>query len=209
MQHSTYYYEQRIEQFRKIKRRKPGRPRKRRKKKHQYTSFFADLDGRIILSTKLLRGRKSDNKMMVPTISKAKEVFKQIISNDADKGYDAEYNHKYTNESMGVTDHIKLKNKEVPVIRTRGTYRKKAKQKERSKKGRPRKNHRNKIESIIFVFKKVFGEHLSATSTAGQRQQTRFRIIAHNAYVQAKCLFVEDFYAIYNKNCKRLLTSFI
>ena len=76
-----------------------------------------------------------------------------------------------------------------------GAYRKKAKRKERSKMGRPRKNHRNKMESIIFVFKKVLGEHLSATSSLGHRQQTRFRIIAHNAYVKAKRLIMRDFYA--------------
>ena len=193
LQHSTYYYEQRLEQFRKTKRRKPGRPRKRRKKKHQYTSLFADLDGRIILSTKLLRGKKSDNKMMIPTISKAKIVFGQILSNDADKGYDAEYNHKYTNEAMDAVDNIKLKNKDIPVRRTRGTYRKKAKRKLRNKRGRPRKNHRNKMESIIFVLKRVFGEHISATSSKGQRQQTRFRIIAHNAYVKAKRVIIGGF----------------
>ena len=186
LQHSTYYYEQRLEQFRKTKKRKPGRPRKKRKKKHQYTSLFADLDGRIILSTKLLRGKKSDNKMMIPTITKAKEIFGQIISNDADKGYDAEYNHEYTNETIKAKDHIKLKNKDVPIRRTKGTYRKKAKRTLQNKRGRPRKNHRNKIESIIFVLKKVCGEHLSATSSTGQRQQTRFRIIAHNAYIKAK-----------------------
>ena len=190
LQHSTYYYEQRLEHFRKAKKRKPGRPKKRRRKKHQYTSIFADLDGRIILSTKLLRGRKSDNKMMIPTIEKAKEVFNQIISNDADRGYDAEYNHEYNNEVMGAEDYIKLKNKDVPVRRTKGANRKKAKVKARSKKGRPRKNHRNKIESIIFVLKKVLGEHISATSAAGQRQQTRFRIIAYNAYVKAKRLLI-------------------
>ena len=31
---------------------------------------------------------------MKPTINKAKEIFDRIKSNDADKGYDAEYNHK-------------------------------------------------------------------------------------------------------------------
>lgn len=199
LQHSTYYYEQRLEHFRKAKKRKPGRPGKRRKKKHQYTSLFADLDGRIILSTKLLRGKKSDNKMMVPTISKAETVFCQIVSNDADKGYDAEYNHEYINEAMGTIDYIKLKNKNVPIRRTKGTHRKRAKRKLQSKRGRPRKNHRNKMESIIFVLKKVFGEHLSATSSKGQRQQTRFRIIAHNAYVKAKRLILEDFYAPWSK----------
>jgi len=195
LQHSTYYYEQKLEYFRKAKKRKPGRPRKARRKKHQYTSIFADLDGRIILSTKLLRGKKSDNRMMKPTIIKAKELFNRIISNDADRGYDAEYNHKFNNEVMKVEDYIKLKNKDVPIHRTSGANRKIAKAKARNKRGRPRKNHRNKIESIIFVLKKVFGEHLSATSAACQRQQTRFRIIAHNAYVQAKRLLIEHFYA--------------
>ena len=155
LQHSTYYYEQRLEHFRKAKKRKRGRPKKRRRKKHQYTSIFADLDGRIILSTKLLRGKKSDNRMMIPTIEKAKAIFEQVISNDADKGYDAEYNHEYNNDEIDADDHIKLRNENVPVHRTSGVNRKKAKSTARNKMGRPRKNHRNKIESIIFVLKKV------------------------------------------------------
>jgi hypothetical protein len=201
LQHSTYYYEQRLEHFRKAKKGKPGRPKKPRRKKHQYSSFFADLDGRIILATKLLRGKKSDNKMMIPTINKAKELFCRIISNDADRGYDAEYNHKYNNEIMKVHDFIKLKNIDVPVMRTKGENRKKAKKAMRKKIGRPRKNHRNKIESIIFVLKKIFGEHISATSAEGQRQQTRFRIIAYNAYVKALSVLLKDFYAAsFSKN---------
>lgn len=200
LQHSTYYYEKRLEHFRKAKKRKPGRPRKRRKKKHQYTSLFADIDKQIILSTILLRGNKSDNKMMRPTINKAKELFNRIISNDADKGYDAEYNHEYNNEIMKVEDYIKLKNKEVPVRRTRGTNRKKAKAQARNKMGRPRKNHRNKIETIIFVLKKVLGEHLTATTAKGQRQQARFRIIAYNAYKKSILFFFEHFYATASHN---------
>ena len=195
LQHSTYYYESRLEHFRKVKKRKPGRPRKRRRKKHQYTSIFADIDKQLILSTKLLRGKKSDNKMMRPTINKAKELFDQIISNDADKGYDAEYNHKFIIENMGAEDNIKLKNKDVPVHRTSGENRKKAKQAMRKKVGRPRKNHRNKIETIMFVLKKVFGEHLTATTAKGQRQQARFRIIAYNAYKKTILVFFKHFYA--------------
>ena len=200
LQHSTYYYEKRLEHFRKAKKKKPGRPRKRRKKKHQYTSIFADLDKQLILSTKLLRGSKSDNKMMQPTIKKAKELFNRIISNDADRGYDAEYNHAFTREEMKVEDYIKLKNKEVPVRRTKGENRKKAKQALRKKRGRPRKNHRNKIETIIFVLKKVFGEHLTATTAKGQRQQARFRIIAYNSYRKTILLFFEHFYGAQQNN---------
>ena len=199
LQHSTYYYEKRLEHFRKEKTKKRGRPRLRRKKKHQYTSIFADLDNQIILSTKLSRGSKSDMKMMIPTITKAKEILHKIVSHDADRGYDAEYNHKFTNAIMKATDFIKLKNIEVPVYKTIGTNRKKAKRKIRNKKGRPRKNHRNKMESIISVLKKICGEHISAVKAATQRQQTRFRIIAYNAYRKSSksCRggFFEDFYA--------------
>jgi len=197
LQHSTYYYEKRLEHFRKAKKKKPGRPRKRRRKKHQYTSIFADLDKQLILSTKLLRGKRSDNKMMRPTINKAKELFDQIISNDADRGYDAEYNHKFTIEEMKSEDKIKLKNKDVPVRRTSGVNRKKAKQALRKNVGRPRKNHRNKIETIMFVLKKVCGEHLTAMKAVNQRQQTRFRVIAYNAYRKSSLFLIEDFYGAY------------
>jgi len=183
LQHSTYYYEKRLEHFRKAKKpRKRGRPRKRRRKKHQYTNLFIDLDKQIILSAKFARGNKSDNKMMIPTIKKAKELFNRIISCDADRGYDAEYNHSYVNEVMNSLDFIKLKNIKVPIHETKGSYRKKAKRLLKKKVGRPRKNHRNKAETIMFVIKKVFGEHINAIKAKNQRNQTRFRIIAYNAY---------------------------
>jgi len=57
LQHSTYYYEKRLEHFRNAKKKKPGRPRKKRRKKHQYTSIFANLDKMLILSTNLFRGK--------------------------------------------------------------------------------------------------------------------------------------------------------
>lgn len=194
LQHSTYYYEKRLEHFRKAKKKKVGRPRKRRKKKHQYTSLFADLDKQLILSAKLLRGSKSDKKMMAPTMRKAKEIFDRIISNDADRGYDAEYNHKFTKEELEAEDYIKLVNNDVPIHRTKGVNRKKAKARNKNKKGRPRKNHRNKIESMIFVLKRVLGEHLTAMKAVNQRQQTRFRIIAYNAYRKSFLLLIKDFY---------------
>jgi len=183
LQHSTYYYEQRLEHFRKAKKKKPGRPRKRRRKKHQYTSIFADLDKQLILSTKLLRGKKSDKRLMRPTMNKAKEVFDRVISNDADRGYE---------------DYIKLVNKDVPVHRTSGENRKKVKIRDRNKRGRPRKNHRNKIEGMIFVLKKVCGEHLTAMKASCQRQQTRFRVIAYNAYRKSFLFLIKDFYGTYS-----------
>lgn len=193
-QHSTYYYEQRLEHFRKKKGKKPGRPRKRRIKKHQYTDLFMDLDAQLILSTTCLRGKQSDQKRMRQTVQKALTIFDRVISHDADRGYDAEYNHQYVRETMHAEDNLKLKNINVPIHRTKGHYRKQAKRKLHKKLGRPRKNHRNKAESIIFVMKKVCGEHLTATKAIMQRKQTKFRVLAYNAYRKTKTLFHKDFY---------------
>ncbi|MFH1849078.1 MAG: hypothetical protein ABH879_02730, partial [archaeon] len=46
-----------------------------------------------------------------------------------------------------------------------------------------------------FVLKKVLGEHLTATTAKAQRQQTRFRIIAYNAYKKSSLFLFEHFYA--------------
>lgn len=192
-QYSTHYYEQRLEHFRKSKNKKPGRPKKRRKKKHQYNNLLVDLDSQLVLAIVLLRGSQSDNKKCRQTLKKAEEIFTRIKSFDADKGYDAEYNHEYVVEIIKADDHIKLRNENVPVRRTSGTNRKKAKRKAQKTVGRPRKNHRNKAETIMFVIKKVFGEHLTARKAVNQRQQTRFRLIAYNAYRLAKSWLIEGF----------------
>jgi len=46
---------------------------------------------------------------------------------------------------------------------------------------------------------KISGEHITAVKAATQRQQTRFRIIAYNAYRKSskscRGIFLEDFYA--------------
>lgn len=192
-QYSTHYYEQRLEHFRKSKNKKPGRPKKRRKKKHQYNNLLIDLDAQLVLAVVLLRGSQSDNKKCIPTLNKVKEIHKQINSFDTDKGYDAEYNHEYVVEKVKAEDYIKLRNENVPVRRTRGANRKKAKRKAQKTAGRPRKNHRNKAETVMFVLKKVFGEHLTARKAVNQRQQARFRIIAYNAYRLAKSWLIEGF----------------
>jgi len=46
----------------------------------------------------------------------------------------------------------------------------------------------------MFVLKKVFGEHITATKAPTQKQQTRFRIIAYNAYRKINFLPNKHFY---------------
>ncbi len=192
-QHSTHYYEQRLEHFRKTKKKKLGRPKKRRKKKHQYNNLLVDLDAQLVLSAVMLRGHQSDNKKLKPTINKAKTLYPQMIRFDTDKGYDAEYNHQIITETVKANDYIKLRNSNVPVHRTTSVNRKKAKRKVQKTVGRPRKNHRNKCETIMFVVKKVFGEHLTAKKAVNQRQQMRFRLLAYNAYRKTISYIIEGF----------------
>lgn len=194
-QHSTYYYEKRLEHFRKAKKTKPGRPRSKHKKKHQYNNLLVDLDRQLVLAGVFARGSKSDMKKLKPTLNKAKDLFEQMEDFDADKGYDSEYNHEFIQEQVVAKDYIKIKNESVPVHRTKGAHRKKAKRNAKNNVGRPRKNHRNKAETIMFVIKKVLGEHLTARKAVNQRQQMRFRLIAYNAYRKIKSfIWIEVFY---------------
>ena len=100
-------------------------------------------------------------------------------------GYDAEYNFAYIVEEMGAKPYIKVRNEDVPVHKTEGTYRKKAKRALKPKRWPPRKNHKNKSETVFSVMKKIFGEHLSAKQAKTQRQQLRIRVLAYNAYRKA------------------------
>ena len=201
LHHTTHYYEERLEHFRKRKRKKDGkhrvgRPRKKRKRKHQYINGCCDLDRQILLAIQTQRGSQSDNKKMIPTLKKMKKLFPRIVSLDADKGYDAEYNLSYVNDEMNAKPHIKVRNEDVPIHRTKGVNRKKAKKELHNKRGRPRKNHRNKSETIFSVIKKIFGENLTAKTAKMQRQQLRIRILAYNAYRKAKRVLqiIEHFY---------------
>lgn len=197
-QYSTYYYEKRLEQFRKSKK-KVGRPKSKRKKKHQYNNLLVDLDRQLVLAGVFARGSKSDMKKLIPTMKKAKNLFHQMQCFDADKGYDSEYNHEFVQKQIRAKDYIKLKNLAVPTHKTSGTHRKKVKRQSKKKVGRPRKNHRNLSETIMFVVKKVLGEHLTAKKAVNQRQQMKLRLIAYNAYRKIKSIYqklvLKDFYA--------------
>ena len=103
------------------------------------------------------------------------------ISVDADKGYDADYNFEFVKEELKATPFIKLRNKEIPIRRTKGAFRKEAKR-NLNKPGRPRKKHRNKNETIFFVIKRVMGEFVYALKPRMQNQELRFRHLAYNAY---------------------------
>lgn len=198
---ASHYYVNRLEHYnrRKRKKRRPGRPRKKRKvKKHLKDTIFVDLDKQLIATSNFCRGPRDDYTKLKPPGKKLVRFPQKKDSVDADKGYDANYNFEFVEEELKAKPYIKLRNMDVPVHRTKGAYRKKAKGELLNKRGRPRKNHRNKNETVFSVIKRVMGEHVYALRPKMQNQELRFRHLAYNAYREISFLFIEVFYRAFS-----------
>lgn len=168
---------------------------RRKIKKHMKLSAFVDLDHQLIISQKIRRGPAHDSPDFEQTIMKGKEVLdkagKKIKSVDADKGYDKEENHKLVVGELQAEDRIRVKNKDVPIHRTKGEYRKKAKRRIK----RLRANYRSKNETIFSVLKRIQGSTLRSINVGMQNKEMVFKEIAYNARKFINYFFsVEHFY---------------
>ena len=112
---------------------------------------------------------------------KGKEILdkakKEILSFDADKGYDSEENHEKVVEELHAEDRIKLRNKDVPAWRTKGEYRKKAKRRI----NRLKANYRSINETIFSVIKRINGSTIRSLNSGMQNREILFKEIAYNA----------------------------
>lgn len=174
---------------------KKNKKSRRKIKKHMKLSAFVDLDHQLIISQKIRRGPAHDSPDFEPTIMKGKNVLdeagKKIKSVDADKGYDKEEHHKLVVEELQAEDRIRVKNKDVPIHRTKGEYRKKAKR--RIKKLRA--NYRSKNETVFSVLKRIQGSAIRSVNVSMQNKEMIFKEIAYNARrFITNLLSVEDFY---------------
>ena len=93
----------------------------------------------------------------------------------ADKGYDSEKNHKLVFES-GKNSLISMKYKHLPVSKTKGHYRKKAKR--TFEEGLY--SQRELTESIFSSLKRKFGSKLRARKFQTQKNELLFRLLAYN-----------------------------
>jgi len=174
---------------------KKDKKKRRKIKKHMKLSAFVDLDHQLIISQKIRRGPAHDSPDFEPTIIKGKKVLdkacKKVKSVDGDKGYDKEENHKLVVEELEAEDRIRVKYKDVPIHRTKGEYRKKAKR--RIKKLRA--NYRSKNETIFSVIKRISSSMIRSINVGMQNKEMVFKEIAYNAgrLIQS-ILSVEDFY---------------
>lgn len=174
------------------------RNKKARRKIRRYIklSTYVDLDKQIIISQKIRRSPAHDNRDFKPVVRKGKGILdsagKRIKSLDADKGYDSEENHELVVEELKAEDRIRVKNKDKPIHRTRGTYRKKAKRRIK----RLRANYRSKNETVFSVIKRISGSTVRSIKVSMQNKEVLFKEIAYNAKRTAKSFidFLKEVY---------------
>ena len=188
-----------------LKRNKKSR---RKIKKHIKLSTYVDLDKQVIISQKIRRSPAHDNRDFKPVVRKGKKVLdkakKKVKSLDADKGYDAEENHELVVEELGAEDRIRLKNKDKPIHRTKGRYRKAAKRRIK----RLRRNYRSKNETIFSVIKRVSGSTVRSIKVSMQNKEVLFKEIVYNAEKTVKN-FIDFLKEVYRaKNPKVLYITY-
>ncbi len=168
---------------------KKNKKSRRKIKKYIKLTTYVDLDKQLIVSQKIRRSPAHDNRDFKPVVFKGKKILskakKKIKSVDADKGYDAEENHRLVVEDLQAEDRIMLKNKDKPIWRTKGEYRKKAKRRIK----RLRRNYRSKNETTFSVLKRVNGSTVRSIRVSMQNKEVLLKEIVYNANRLIKYLF--------------------
>ncbi len=160
MDHASIHYAKRI-----------GRVVKR--KDFLKTAFISDLDNQLILAVKTRKRARHDTKDFLPLWNKVKKLdFNHFF---ADKGYDDNKAHQEVFES-GRRSVIFLRRPDVPIHRTKGVYRKKAKRIVKYQ----RKGKRSITETINFVVKNCFGPKVYARKLKTQKLEILLKALTYN-----------------------------
>jgi hypothetical protein len=134
---------------------------------------LSDLHNKIILATKIRKKRRHDCSDFLPMWNKVKHLDFDFFV--ADKGYDSEMNHKAVFES-GKQSLISLKHMDLPIRRTKGIYRKKAKKEFEH----GLYTQREITESIFSSLKRKYGSKLRARKYRTQKIELLCKILAYN-----------------------------
>ena len=149
----------------------------RKCKKYLKSSISVELRKQLILSGKVRRGPANDN-LDFPSIIRNAAWIKPLKLCILDKGYDSETNHKLVREELKANSIIPARNKEIPVWKTKGKYRK------QMKKGHSLKKYhqRSKNETVFSVIKRLFGESINSRLVGMQNKELILRQIAYNTH---------------------------
>lgn len=145
-------------------------------KKKDYVKIVGldDLTTQIVLAVKIRKKARHDNVDFKPTIRRVAR-FITIDTVIGDKGFDAQKNHTLVHE-YGALLITPLRNKDVPVWRTKGEDRKKL------KRHFPKKKYhkRSKKETVWSVVKQKFGDAVTALTFHMQKIELLCKYLAYN-----------------------------
>ena len=136
-------------------------------------NMISDLYNKIILVTKIRKKRRHDCSDFLPMFNKVKNIDFDFLV--ADKGYDSEKNHSAVFQA-GKQSLISLKYMDLPIRKTRGTYRKKAKREFEY----GMYTQRELTESIFSSLKRKYGSKLRARKFKTQKIELLCKILAYN-----------------------------
>jgi hypothetical protein len=140
--------------------------------------LWADVLQQIICSIKIRRApTRHDNIDFKPIITRASNILPLSVVT-ADKGYDSEDNHLLVRDDLHALSVIPARYEHVPIWRTYGKYR------NQMKRGYSKLlyNQRNKVETIVSVIKRLFGDYLMSRSIRTQNRELSFRCITYNMH---------------------------
>lgn len=149
--------------------------RKTKKKDFVKVMGAADMKYQLILSIKIRKKARHDNIDFKPLMKRVRRL--GIIDvGVGDKGFDSEKNHKLMRDELGALFIAPLRNKDVPVWRTKGVYRKKL------KRYFPEKTYhqRSKKETVISVVKRCYGDTVYSIDFSSQKKEICYKALAYN-----------------------------
>ncbi len=137
--------------------------------------FIADMDNQLIIAAKLRKKSRHDTLDFAPLWNKVKHwSFKWFYM---DKGYDSNKIHELIFDAGKISFGC-LRYLEVPIHRTKGASRKRAKRLQKHIK----KRWRSLIETMNGVIKQKFGSTVYAKTLHTQKVETFIKLITYNLY---------------------------
>lgn len=134
-----------------------------------------DLINQLILVIKIRKRARHDNVDFKPSMRKARKAT-TIKRGIGDKAFDKEKNYEFFEEEIGEEFIAPVRNKDVPIWRTKGQHRKKL------KKYFPKTKYhqRSKNETVISVIKKKMGDALYSVKFHMRKIELLMRAIVYN-----------------------------
>lgn len=150
-------------------------------KSHLKLTIGVETESQLVVSYKIRRGPASDY-WDFPAVARRAASAVPLGTIVADRGYDSEANHELVREVLKADSIIPPRNKDVPIWRTHGKYRKQMKQ------GYDKDiyHQRSKDETVNSVVKRVMGESVRDRKVKTQNRAIGLRLFAYDCQRSAR-----------------------